>query len=448
MSTERPSGKRKEEYRKEDGKRPAGGQRKRFIRKKDNDTGNPADNDRKGQSARSYGTKPDSRSGEHDKPKRTYGTRHDAQKDNDRPKRSYGAKTGYNTNTGRPKRDIRQNSREDNDRPKRSYNPGTDTRQDNPKRYIKPERDDRPKRSKGGRPDQFFARPDKKQERPEKYTEAKPERHSRDNDRARRAHDTHTAAEHTRPVKKEKIQEKNEPGEAMPLNKFVAHCGITSRREAAELVKEGKIKVNGEVMLQPGYKVQPDDKVEYEGKIISSRKNLVYILLNKPKNYITTTDDPKERRTVMDLVADAGGERVYPVGRLDRNTTGLLLLTNDGDLAQKLSHPKYNIRKLYQVTLDKALSKPHFDKIIEGLTLDDGPVKVDTIAYLDKKNEIGLEIHSGRNRIVRRIFEHLGYTVEKLDRVMYAGLTKKNIPRGKWRFLNEQEVINLKYFKQ
>ncbi len=235
---------------------------------------------------------------------------------------------------------------------------------------------------------------------------------------------------------------------AMPLNKYVAHCGICSRREGAELVKQGKVKVNGDVMLQPGYKVQSGDKVEYEGKIITSQKNLVYILLNKPKNYLTTTDDPKERRTVMELVADAGDERVYPVGRLDRNTTGLLLLTNDGELAQKLSHPKYNIKKLYQVTLDKSLSKMHFDKIMEGLTLEDGPVQVDAMAYLEKKNEIGIEIHSGRNRIVRRIFEHLGYTVEKLDRVMYAGLTKKNIPRGKWRLLTEQEVINLKYFKQ
>lgn len=236
--------------------------------------------------------------------------------------------------------------------------------------------------------------------------------------------------------------------EAMPLNKYVAHCGICSRREGAELVKQGKIKVNGEVMTQPGYKIQPGDKVEYEGKIITSQKNLVYILLNKPKNYLTTTEDPRERRTVMELVADACDERVYPVGRLDRNTTGLLLLTNDGELAQKLSHPKYNIRKLYQVTLDKSLSKMHFDKIMEGLTLEDGPVQVDAMAYLEKKNEIGVEIHSGRNRIVRRIFEHLGYTVEKLDRVIYAGLTKKNIPRGKWRFLTEQEVINLKYFKQ
>lgn len=241
---------------------------------------------------------------------------------------------------------------------------------------------------------------------------------------------------------------KQDKAASMPLNKYVAHCGISSRRDAAALIKSGKVQVNGKVLTEPGYKVQPDDKVVYDGKEITSQKNLVYILLNKPKNYLTTTDDPDDRKTVMQLVEDATDERVYPIGRLDRATTGLLLLTNDGDLAQKLSHPKYNIRKLYQVALDKNLSKPDFEKILNGLTLEDGPVTVDAIAYLDKKNEIGIEIHSGRNRIVRRIFEHLGYSVEKLDRVMYAGLTKKNIPRGKWRYLSPQEVINLKYFKQ
>lgn len=235
--------------------------------------------------------------------------------------------------------------------------------------------------------------------------------------------------------------------EVMPLNKFVAHCGICSRRDAVALIKEEKVKVNGKVITEPGYKVQPEDKVEYNGKEITSQKNLVYVLLNKPKNYITTTDDPHERKTVMDLVKDATEERIYPVGRLDRNTTGLLLLTNDGQLAQKLSHPKYNIKKVYHVVLNKALAKPHFDKIVEGFDLEDGAVKVDALAYLETKREIGIEIHSGKNRIVRRIFEHFGYEVDKLDRVMYAGLTKKNIPRSKWRFLNDKEVINLKHFK-
>lgn len=234
--------------------------------------------------------------------------------------------------------------------------------------------------------------------------------------------------------------------EPMPLNKYLAHSGLSSRREAAEIIKEGKVLVNGKVMKTPGYRVLENDKVTMSGKELKPQKDLVYILLNKPKDYITTTDDPKNRKTVMALVAGVE-KRVYPVGRLDRQTTGLLLMTNDGDLAQKLSHPKYNIKKIYQVTLDKQLTKAHFEEIIAGLELEDGPIQVDALAYLATKNEIGLEIHSGRNRIVRRIFQHLGYTVTKLDRVMYAGLTKKNIPRGKWRQLSEKEIIRLKHFK-
>jgi len=233
----------------------------------------------------------------------------------------------------------------------------------------------------------------------------------------------------------------------MTLNKYIAHSGQCSRRDAAELVKKGKVKVNGEMMLDPGYRVKPGDLVILGGKKLTPQKNMVYILLNKPKGFITTTEDPEGRKTVMELVENSGAERLFPVGRLDRNTTGLLLLTNDGDLAQKLSHPSHEIKKIYQVTLDKSLSKPDFDKITAGLELEDGEVKVDSIAYLDAKNEIGLEIHSGKNRIVRRIFESLGYEVEKLDRVMYAGLTKKNVNRGKWRFLTDREIILLKHFK-
>src|SRR5690606_12175130 len=183
------------------------------------------------------------------------------------------------------------------------------------------------------------------------------------------------------------------------------------------------------------------------GEILTVQKNLVYILMNKPKGFITTTEDPKGRRTVMEMVAPHIEERVFPVGRLDRNTTGLLLLTNDGELAQKLAHPKYNIRKVYKATLDKNLNKDDFEKIKAGVILEDGPAPVDELEYLDSKNEIGLEIHSGKNRIVRRIFESLGYEVEKLDRVMYAGLTKKNLPRGKWRYLSEQEIVLLRHFK-
>ena len=238
-----------------------------------------------------------------------------------------------------------------------------------------------------------------------------------------------------------------EPGELMPLNKYISHSGECSRREAAELVKQGKVKVNGELVTDPGHKVTKEDKVTVAGKKMVLQEDHVYILLNKPKGFITTTDDPEGRRTVMDLVEEAEADRIFPVGRLDRNTTGLLLMTNDGALAQKLSHPSNSIKKVYQVTLDKNLSKADFEKIAAGLELQDGPVQVDEIAMLEEKNEVGIEIHSGRNRIVRRIFESLGYVVEKLDRVMYAGLTKKNLPRSNWRYLTEKEIILLKHFK-
>lgn len=233
----------------------------------------------------------------------------------------------------------------------------------------------------------------------------------------------------------------------MTLNKYLAHSGVSSRRDAAGLIKEGKVQVNGKVLTEPGYRVQPEDVIIMDGKTMTPQRNFVYVLLNKPKDFLTTTEDDRGRRTVMELVAGATEDRLYPIGRLDRNTTGVLLLTNDGDLAQRLSHPRYESKKIYQVSLDKDVSKRDFDQIVEGVTLEDGPAKVDRLAYLDKKSEIGLEIHSGRNRIVRRIFESLGYEVEKLDRVMYAGLTKKNVSRGKWRFLSEKEVITLKHFR-
>jgi 23S rRNA pseudouridine2605 synthase len=233
----------------------------------------------------------------------------------------------------------------------------------------------------------------------------------------------------------------------MPLNKYIAHSGECGRREAAELVKQGKAKVNGELILDPGHKVNEGDQVTLSGKKLKPQKGLVYILLNKPKGFITTNEDDRGRKTVLDLVANADVGRVFPVGRLDRATTGLLLITNDGDLTQKLAHPSYEMKKVYHATLDKPLTKADFDTIMEGVELEDGKAIVDEMAWLEAKNELGLEIHSGKNRIVRRIFESLGYVVEKLDRVVYAGLTKKNLPRGKWRFLNEQEVITLKHFK-
>ncbi|HEX9509580.1 MAG TPA: pseudouridine synthase [Puia sp.] len=235
----------------------------------------------------------------------------------------------------------------------------------------------------------------------------------------------------------------------IPLNKYIAHGGICSRRDAAELIKLGKVLVNGRPVTEPGTKVSPaNDLVQVNGKKVTISRNFVYILLNKPKDYITTTDDPQGRKTVLDLTRQATQERVFPVGRLDRNTSGVLLLTNDGDLAQKLAHPKHEIKKIYHVSLDKPLTKADFDKIIGGgVNLEDGIANVDVLAYADPKDktQIGLEIHSGRNRIVRRIFEHLGYDVRGLDRVMYAGLTKKNVQRGKWRLLTDKEIRILKY---
>jgi 23S rRNA pseudouridine2605 synthase len=230
------------------------------------------------------------------------------------------------------------------------------------------------------------------------------------------------------------------------LNRFISQSGLCSRREADVLISSGQITVNGKVVDQMGYKVKKDDVVKY-GKRTLNREKLVYVLLNKPKDFLTTTEDPEERKTVMQLVANACEERIYPVGRLDRNTTGLLLLTNDGELSEKLMHPSYNIRKIYQVDLDKPISQADETKIREGVTLEDGFAPVDELEVLSLDRTIlGISIHLGRNRIVRRIFESLNYKVEKLDRVMYAGLTKKDLPRGNWRYLTEKEVINLKYF--
>lgn len=236
--------------------------------------------------------------------------------------------------------------------------------------------------------------------------------------------------------------------DTMRLNRFVAHCGIASRRKCDEFIKDGLVKVNGKLILEPGYRVKNTDKVTFKGKKISPVKNMVYIIMNKPKNVITTTNDEKGRKTVIDIVASKVKERVYPIGRLDRNTTGLLLLTNDGDLAMKLSHPSYEVKKIYHVELDKDVSMDHISQIRKGLKLEDGLAPVDKVSHLKgkEKNHVGIEIHIGRNRIVRRIFESLGYLVIKLDRVYYAGLTKKDLPRGWFRELSEKEVIMVKHF--
>ena len=230
------------------------------------------------------------------------------------------------------------------------------------------------------------------------------------------------------------------------LNKFIANSGICSRREADTYIATGLVSVNGVRVTELGTKIDPaKDDVRFDGERLKGEKK-VYVLMNKPKDFVTTLADPHAERTVMDLISKSRcPERIYPVGRLDKATTGVLLLTNDGDLAEKLTHPSHGVRKIYQATLDKNLKKEDFDQILEGIELEDGPIAADALSYVEgEKNEIGLEIHSGRNRIVRRIFEHLGYKVKKLDRVYFAGLTKKNLRRGAWRFLDDKEVGLLK----
>ncbi len=236
-----------------------------------------------------------------------------------------------------------------------------------------------------------------------------------------------------------------DPNEQIRLNKFMANAGICSRREADEFIQQGLVKVNGNVVTELGTKISHNDTVEYDEKVVALERKC-YILLNKPKDCVTTSDDPNGRLTVMDLVKGACDERIYPVGRLDRNTTGVLLLTNDGDLASKLTHPKYVKKKIYHVWTDKDISEEDMQRIADGVELDDGPIHADAISYATEtdRNQAGIEIHSGRNRIVRRLFESLGYHVTKLDRVYFAGLTKKNLPRGRWRYLTQEEVNFLK----
>ena len=246
---------------------------------------------------------------------------------------------------------------------------------------------------------------------------------------------------------KEEIKESSEGSDKIRLNKYISNSGVCSRREADELIKMGLVAVNGTVITELGYKVNRNDVVKYDGKTLRAEKP-VYILMNKPKGFLTTTKDPQERNTVMQIIAGAVKERVYPVGRLDRNTTGLLLLTNDGELTDKLSHPSYNVKKIYKAELDKPLTKTDFQKILEGIQLEEGRAMVDDLAIVsDDGKTVGLQIHIGWNRVIRRIFERLDYQVVKLDRSVYAGLDKKDLGRGHWRFLTQEEVVRLKHYK-
>ncbi|WP_397445801.1 pseudouridine synthase [Polaribacter sp. R77954] len=255
-----------------------------------------------------------------------------------------------------------------------------------------------------------------------------------------------------KPVKKDYKKttpvKKSDESQGIRLNKYIANSGICSRREADTYIEHGSVQVNGKLVTEMGYKVQPNDVVQFDGTSITPEQKR-YILLNKPKNYITTMDDDRGRKTVMELIANASKERIYPVGRLDRNTTGLLLFTNDGDLAKKLTHPKHNVRKLYHASLDRKLDLKDLEKLRGEVIIEGKKVFIDAVSYIngEPKSEIGIEIHSGRNRIVRKIFEHVGYKVNKLDRVIFSELTKKNLPRGRWRSLTTLEVANLQKLK-
>ena len=352
----------------------------------------------------------------------------------DRPQRPYNSDRPYRPrfNPGADNGDRPQRPRYNNDNGDRPYRPRYNSEDgDRPQRpRYNNEGGDRPYRprfnSGGGRPGGYGNR--------DSYS--RPVRRSADYD------------PNAKYSKKKQIEYKEQfvdPNEPIRLNKFLANAGVCSRREADEFITAGVVSVNGEVVTELGTKIKRGDEVKFHDQTVSIERK-IYVLLNKPKDTVTTSDDPQARRTVMDLVKGACNERIYPVGRLDRNTTGVLLLTNDGDLASKLTHPKYLKKKIYHVHLDKNLTKADMEQIAAGIQLEDGEIHADAISYTDdfKKDQVGIEIHSGKNRIVRRIFESLGYKVIKLDRVFFAGLTKKGLRRGDWRYLSEAEVNYLR----
>ena len=356
--------------------------------------------------------------------------------ESDRPRRSF-RKDHDDNDSVRPRRPFRRDHDDDSERPRRPFRKDHDDDSERPRRPFRRNHDD--DRGEGFRRERrsFGDRTSYRRKEHPRYIEDSPiideivkkrREEGRSSDR------------------KPKVLslEWNEERGLIRLNKYIANAGVCSRREADRLIEAGEVTVNGEVVTELGTKIQPTDEVRYGDKVLQ-REKPVYILLNKPKDYITTTSDEYDRKNVMNLVAGACPQRVYPVGRLDRNTTGLLLITNDGELAKKLTHPRYGVKKIYQVELDKSLSQEDFQQIISGLELADGFIAPDELAYVgESRREIGITLHSGKNRIVRRIFEHLGYEVVKLDRVYYAGLTKKDLPRGEWRFLRKEEVNILK----
>ena len=365
----------------------------------------------------------------------------------ERPQRSYGDRPSYNREGGdRPQRsygDRPSYNREGGDRPQRpSY--GNNSGGDRPyrPRYNSGDGGDRPQRSYGGSSyggSSYGDRPQRPRFNPDggRGGYGRPQQ--------RRTPDYDPNAKYSRKKQIKYKEQFTDPNEPIRLNKFLANAGVCSRREADEFITAGVVSVNGVVVTELGTKIKRADEVKFHDQMVSIERK-IYILLNKPKDTVTTSDDPQARRTVMDLVKGACDERIYPVGRLDRNTTGVLLLTNDGDLASKLTHPKFLKKKIYHVHTDKNVTKADMDQIAAGIQLDDGEIHADAISYTDdvRRDEVGIEIHSGKNRIVRRIFESLGYKVVKLDRVFFAGLTKKGLRRGEWRYLSEQEVNYLR----
>ena len=395
-----------------------------------------------------------------DKPKRATSNRDERPSYGDKPKRNF-SKEGGESSFEKPKRASSDRAERPSygDKPKRSFSKeGGEKSFDKPKRssFERGERAsyaDKPKRSfdKEGieeKPKRAFAdRGERAKHYANKDEKSKAKRSSFE--RGERAdYDPSKPKNYKKDysLKKDATVTNADKG-LIRLNKYIANAGICSRREADDLIKSGCVTVNGKVISELGYTVKATDEVNYSGERLKTEKN-VYLLLNKPKDYITTAADERGRKTVMELIVGACKERIYPVGRLDRNTTGLLLFTNDGEMTKKLTHPKHEVEKLYHVELDKNLKQDDFEKIRDGVELEDGFIQPDELSYTgETKREVGIKIHSGRNRIVRRLFEHMGYDVLRLDRVMFAGLTKKNIPRAKWRFLTEKEVSFLKMLK-
>jgi 23S rRNA pseudouridine2605 synthase len=369
-----------------------------------------------------------------DRPRRSFGASHDG---GERPRRSFGASRDGGD---RPHRSFGA-SRDGGDRPRRSFGASRDGG-DRPRRSFGASRDggDRPRRSFGDRdrkPRRDFDA--ERAARREEMNESRIDRFQENGDETLEKQRAYVQEYTPKPR-----QPKAAGEEGTRLNKFIANSGICSRREADDFITAGVVSVNDQVVTELGTKVYQNDVVKFNGEVIKGEQK-VYILMNKPKDYVTTTSDPHAEKTVMDLVEGKCAERVYPVGRLDRETTGVLLLTNDGELTEQLTHPSYEKKKIYQVFLDKNLKKDDFEKIVNGIELEDGPINADALSYIDEdESQLGIEIHTGRNRIVRRIFESLGYKVKKLDRVYFAGLTKKGLRRGQWRFLTQQEIGMLK----